>query len=179
MLGLDIPLKNHYNPGRYDIEGQCTKTFGVFTMEIAKPKKGYLYTWNFVDGFVGLPKRKINLSKIKPALLHVAYLGGGHRWDSKGTPSGAILCLILSASPRRNQSARNCYKFYENYNIKDLRETFNGKTEELSGGGCAWWSVEFDCLGWTNDQIDANIEEVLQWHNQEIERIKKIEDVEV
>ena len=119
-------------------------------MDLEKPKKGYLYTWNFVDGFVGLPKRKINLSKIKPALRHVAYLGGGHRWDNKGTASGALLCLILAASPRRNQSSRNYHKFYDHYNIKALRETFKAKTEEMSGGGCAWWSIEYDCLGWTD-----------------------------
>ena len=116
-------------------------------MDIEKPKKGYLYTWNFVDGFVGLPKRKINLSKTKPALLHVAYLGGGHRWDSKGTPSGALLRLILAATPRRSQSARDYYKFYGHYDIEALGDIFTAKTEELSGGGCAWWSIEFDCLG--------------------------------
>ena len=147
-------------------------------MDLEKPKKGYLYTWNFGDGFVGLPKRKINLNKIKPALLHVAYLGGGERWDHKGTPSGALLCLILAASPRRNQSARDYYKFYDHYNITALREIFRAKTEEVSGGGCAWWSIEFDCLGWTEEQIDAKIEEVLRWHNQEIERIKGIADID-
>ena len=147
-------------------------------MEMAEPKKGYLYTWNFVDGFVGLPKRKINLRKIKPTLLHVAYLGGGHRWDSKGTPSGALLCLILTASPRRNQSERNYYKFYENYNITALREIFNAKTKELSGGCSAWWSIELDCLGRTDEQIDSKIEEVLKWHNREIERVKGIKDVD-
>lgn len=143
-------------------------------MDNEQPAKGYLYTWNFVDGFLGLPKRRINLGKTRPALLHVAYLGGGHRWDSKGTPSGALLCLILTASPRRNQSVRNYYKSYENYKIKALNDISKGKVEELSGGGCAWWSVEFDSLGWPHEQMDAKIRDVLTWHNQEIERIKKI-----
>jgi len=147
-------------------------------MDKEEPKKGYLYTWNFVDGFVGLPKRKINLSKIKPVLLHVAYLGGGHRWGSEGTPSGALLCLILAASLHQNQLARDYYKYYDHYNIKALRDVYRAKAEELSGGGCAWWSIEFDCLGWTGEQIDAKIEEVLRWHNQEIERIKGIEYID-
>jgi hypothetical protein len=84
--------------------------------------------------------------------------------------------LILSASPSRNQSARNYHKFYEHYDINALRETFKGKTEEVSGGGCAWWSIEFTSLGWTAEQIDSKIEEVLRWHNKEIERIKSIDD---
>jgi len=147
-------------------------------MDIEKPKKGYLYTWNFVDGFLGLPKRKITLNRTTPALLHVAYLGSGERWDSKGTLSGALLCLILAASPRRSQSARDYYKFYHHYNIAALREIFEGETKELSGGSCASWSVECDCLGWTDEQIDAKIEQVLRWHNQEIERIKGIGDVD-
>ena len=145
-------------------------------MQLEKPKKGYLYTWNFVDGFLGLPKRKIHLKDTKPTLLHIAYLGGGDRWDHEGTPTGALLCLILSASPRDQQPAENYYKFYDNYNIKLLGETFNTKPEELSGGGCAWWSIELDCQGWTQEQIDAKIEEVLKWHNKEIERIEKIKD---
>ena len=66
-----------------------------------KPQKGYLYTWNFFDGFLGLPKRKIHLKDTKPALLHVAYLGGGERWDNDETPSGALLFLILSASTHK------------------------------------------------------------------------------
>jgi len=144
-------------------------------MDKEKPKKGYIYTWNVADGYLGLPKRKINLSKTKPTLLHVAYLGGGHRWDSKGTPSGALLCLILTGSPRGNQLARDYYKFYDYYNIKAIRDVFKAKAEELTGGGCAWWSIEFDCLAWTDEQIDTRIEEVLRWHNQEIERIKGIE----
>ena len=139
-----------------------------------KPQKGYLYTWNFVDGFLGLPKRRIHLQGVKPALLHVAYLGGGDRWDNEGTPSGALLCLILSASARQQQSSQDYYKFYGNYNIKLFGELFDGKTEELSGGGCAWWSIEFDIRGWSPEQVDAKIEEVLKWHCREIERIRGI-----
>ena len=145
-------------------------------MQLEKPKKGYLYTWNVVDGFLGLPKRKIHLKDTKPTLLHVAYLGSGERWDHEGTPSGALLCLILTASPRRQQSAENCYKFYENYNIKLLGKTFNAKPEDVSGGGCAWWSIEFNSKSWAQEQIDTKIEEVLKWHNKEIERIEKIKD---
>jgi hypothetical protein len=148
-------------------------------MDIEKPRKGHLYTWNFVDGFLGLPKRKIALSKTTPALLHVAYLGGGERWDSKDTSSGALLCLILTASPRRNQSAKTYCKFYHHYNIATLREIFGGKTEEFSGGGCAWWSLELACRGWTNEQIDSEIEEVLSWHGREIQRIREIKDVDL
>ena len=140
-----------------------------------KPQRGYLYTWNFADGFLGLPKRRIHLKDTKPALLHVAYLGGGERWDNEKTPSGALLFLILSASTREQQSSRDYYKFYDNYNIKLLEELFDAKTEELSGGGCAWWSIEFDIQGWAPEQIDAKIEEVLKWHCKEIERIKNIE----
>jgi len=143
-------------------------------MELEKPQKGYLYTWNFVDGFLGLPKRKIHLKEEKSTLLHVAYLGGGDRWDHKGTPTGALLYLILTASSRSQQSAEKYYKFYENYNIKLLGEIFNARTEELSGGGCAWWSIEFNSRGWTREQIDTMIEEVLKWHNKEIGRIKNI-----
>jgi hypothetical protein len=139
-----------------------------------KPQRGYLYTWNCTDGFLGLPKRRIRLQGVKPALLHVAYLGGGDRWDHKGTPSGALLCLILSASPRQQQSPKDYYKFYDNYNIKLLGELFDGKIEELSGGGCAWWSIEFDIRGWNLKRIDAKIEEVLKWHCGEIERIHGI-----
>ena len=143
-------------------------------MQSEKPKKGYLYMWNVADGFLGLPKRKIHLKEAKPTLLHVAYLGGGDRWDHKGTPIGALLCLILSASPRSQQSAENYYKFYDNYNIKLFGKTFNAKIEELSGGGCAWWSIELNSQGWTREQIDVRIEDVLRWHNKEIERIKNI-----
>ncbi len=96
------------------------------------------------------------------------------RWDNKGTPSGALLCLILSASARQQQSSQDYYKFYDNYNIKLLGELFDGKTEELSGGGCARWAIEFDIRGWTPEQIDAKIEEVLKWHCREIERIRGI-----
>jgi len=145
-------------------------------MQLEKPKKGYLYTWNVVDGFLGLPKRKIHLKDTKPTLLHVAYLGGGEQWDHEGTPTGALLCLILSTSPRRQQSTENYYKFYENYNIKLLGKTFNAKPEELSGGGSAWWSIEFNSKSWAQEQIDTKIEEVLKWHNKEIERIEKIKD---
>ena len=147
-------------------------------MVTARPKKGYLYTWNPVDGFLGLPKRKIALSKIEPALLHVAYLGGGKGWDSKGTPSGAVLCLWVTASPRRNQSARDYYKFYHHYNTRAVRGIFRAETQELSGGACAEWSIELDCLGWTDKQIDAKIEEVLRWHTEEIERIKGLENID-
>lgn len=143
-------------------------------MQLEKPKKDYLYTWNFVDGLLGLPKRKIHLKDTKPTLLHVAYLGGGERWDNKGTPSGALLCLILSASPRRQQSAKNYYKFYNHYNINLFGEIFSAKPKELSGGGCAWWSIELNSQGWIREQIDAKIEDVLKWHNKEIGRIKKI-----
>ncbi len=144
-------------------------------MASGKPQKGYLYTWNFFDGFLGLPKRKIHLKDTKPALLHVAYLGGGERWDNEETPSGALLFLILSASTRKQQSSGNYYKFYDNYDIKLLEERFDAKTEELSGGGCAWWSIEFNIQGWAPEQVDAKIEEVLKWHCKEIERIKNIE----
>lgn len=137
-----------------------------------KPQKGYLYTWNCVDGFLGLPKRRIHLQGVKPALLHVAYLGGGDRWDTKGTPSGASLCLILSASAREQQSSEAYCRFYDNYNAKLLGELFDAKTEELSGGGCAWWAIEFDIRGRSPEQIDAKIEEALKWHCREIERIR-------
>ena len=140
-----------------------------------KPERGYLYTWNVADGFLGLPKRRIQLRDAKPTLLHVAYLGGGERWDHKGTPSGALLCLILSASAREQQSSEDYHKFYDNYNAKLLGELFGAKTKELSGGGCAWWSIEFNIQGWTPEQINAKIEEVLKWHCKEIERIEGIE----
>ena len=144
-------------------------------MALNKPQKGYLYTWTVDDGFLGLPKRKIHLKETKSTLLHVAYLGGGERWDDKGTPSGALLCLILSASARRQQSSNNYYKFYDHYDIKLLGNCFNAKAEESAGGGCAQWSIEFDIQGWTPEQIDARIEKVLKWHYKEIERIKSIE----
>jgi len=142
-----------------------------------KPQKGYLYTWNFFDGFLGLPKRRIHLKDTKPALLHVAYLGGGERWDNEETPSGALLILILSASTREQQSSENCYKFYGNYDTRLLEERFDAKTEELSGGGSARWSIEFNIRGWAAEQIDAKIEEVLKWHCEEIKRIKDIESL--
>ena len=140
------------------------------------PVKGYLYTWNFVDGFSGLPRRKIHLKDTKPTLLQVAYLGDGERWDNKGTPSGAILCLILTASARRQQSAKNYHKYYGNYNIKELGRVFDAKTEELSGGGCAWWSIEFNSQDWSREKVDEIITEVLKWHYEKIKRIKTIED---
>jgi len=139
-----------------------------------KPKKGYLYTWNFVDGFVGLPKRKIKLSNIKPHLLHIAYLGGGERWDDKGTPSGALLYMILTASQRSQQSSENYYKFYANYNTEGLERAFGVKVEELNGGGCAWWQIYFDSTDWTHKEIDSKIEEVLGWHDKEINKIRKL-----
>ena len=140
------------------------------------PQKGYLYTWNFGDGFLGLPKRKIKLKNTKPSLLHVAYLGGGERWDKKGTPSGALLYMILTASPRRQQPTKDYYKFYKHYNLEGLKREFNAEVAELSGGGCAWWEIRFDCQNWTNERIDAKIQEVLKWHNNEIDRIKQIRE---
>ena len=139
------------------------------------PQKGYLYTWNFVDGFLGLPKRKIKLKDMKPHLLHVAYLGGGERWDDKDTPSGALFYMILTASPRRQQSTENYHKCYENYNIEGIKKTFDAEVEELSGGSCPWWQICFNCQDWSSEKIDAKIEEVLKWHDKEIDRIKQIE----
>jgi hypothetical protein len=140
-----------------------------------RPEKGYLYTWNFVDGFLGPPKRRIRFRDVKPTFLHVAYLGGGDRWDKEGTPSGSRLCLILSASARQQQTAQDYNKFYDNYNLKLLSELFHAKAEELSGGGCAWWSIEFDIRGWPSERIDAKIEDVLKWHGSELERIRGIQ----
>ena len=145
-------------------------------MAIENPQKGYLYTWNFFDGYLGLPKRKICLRDTKPALLHVAYLGGGDRWDNKGTPNGAILCLILSASPRRQQSSKDYYKYFDNYDHKALSQAFDAKTEELGGGGCAWWSIELKSQDWSQETIDETVEAVLKWHCREIERIKNIKN---
>jgi hypothetical protein len=34
--------------------------------------------------------------------------------------------------------------------------------------------LRFNRQGWTREQIDAKIEDVLKWHNKEIGRIKKI-----
>ncbi|MCH7556590.1 MAG: hypothetical protein IIB56_03935 [Planctomycetes bacterium] len=84
------------------------------------------------------------------------------------------MCLILAALPRRQQSAKNYCKFYDHYNINLIGEIFNAKPKELSGGECAWWSIEFNSQGWTREQIDAKIEDVLKGHNKEIGRIKKI-----
>ena len=144
-------------------------------MKIERPQKGYLYTWNFFDGFLGLPKRKIPLVDITPALLHVAYLGGGDRWDDKGTRSGALLCLILIASSGK-ESSTDYYKFFDNYNVKLLEEIFNTKAEELSGGDKASWSLEFNCLDWSQEKLDSTIEKILKWHTREIERIRAIDD---
>jgi hypothetical protein len=85
-----------------------------------------------------------------------------------------LLCLILTASPRREQSTKNYYKFYDHYNINLFSEIFGAKPKELSGGECAWWSIELNSQGWTREQIDAKIEDVLKWHNKEIGRINKI-----
>ena len=87
-----------------------------------------------------------------------------------------MLCLILAASPRREQSTENYYKFYDHYNINLLGENFNAKPKELSGGKCAWWSIELNSQGWIREQIDTKIEDVLKWHNKEIERIEKNKD---
>ena len=138
-----------------------------------QPTKGYLYTWNCVDGFLGLPRRRIRLGAIKPTLLHVAYLGGGERYDAH-TPAGAILCLILEASGRRNQSPHDFYSCFEHYGLETLRQVSGGTAEELSGGGTAWWSIEMNCRGWSAEELDSTIKRILQWHQQEMRRIKQL-----
>ena len=139
------------------------------------PTRGYLYTWNFFDGFLGLPRRKIRLSDVKPSLLHVAYLGGGHRWDGD-TPAGAILCLILQASSRCNQSPDDYSTCFEHYDLAALRQISGGKVEEISGLKAARWEVQMDCRGWSNNRIDKTIEAILLWHTAEITRILKKND---
>ena len=142
-------------------------------MATERPIKGHLYTWNCGDGFLGLPRRKIRLKGIKSTLLHVAYLGGGERWDGH-TPAGAVLCLILEASGRRNQPSHDYYFCFEHYDMDALRRTSGGKVEELSSGGTAWWSVELPCRGWSTEQTDSTIERILQWHQQEMRRVNQL-----
>ncbi len=101
------------------------------------------------------------------------------RWRSrqKGNTHGTDCHQTNTASQASfssNHQQNQGRKFYDHYNINLLGEIFNAKPKELSGGECAWWSIEFNSQGWTREQIDAKIEDVLKWHNKEIGRIKKI-----
>ena len=141
-----------------------------------KPRKGYLYTWNFGDGHFGKPARKIALVGLSPALLEVAYLGGGPRWDHKGTESGAVLCLILVGSARQQQNASNYDRFFEHYPKERLAQVAGGKVDELRGGGRATWSVEVASVGWSASKIDKFIHKVLRWHTEQIEILRSGKD---
>ena len=139
-----------------------------------KPRKGYLYTWNLGDGFLGEPKRKINLQKVKPALLWIAYLEGGPGWDSEGSGPGSFLCILLNASAQR-QSSDNYYKFLGDYDLTGLEMAFpDSKVCKMSGGYHMSWEVEFPCSDWTVEEIDKTIERVLEWHYKEIKRVKEL-----
>lgn len=141
-----------------------------------KPRKGYLYTWNFVDGQYGEPSRKIALAGLSPSLLEVAYLGGGPRWDGKGTESGALLCLILVGSARQQQNASDYYRFFEHYPKDRLAHVAGGKVDNLSGSGRAEWSVEVASVGWSASKIDKFIQKVLRWHSKQIEILRSAKD---
>ena len=143
-------------------------------MKERKPRKGYLYTWNFFEGFLGTPKRKIRFKRVKPTLLWVAYLGGGPGWDNRGTPSGSVLCVLLKATVRA-QSTENYHKFFDNYDVEGLKRAFpTCKVWEIDGGDFAAWEVEIPCQGWSEEKIDETIEAILEWHYQEVERIKRL-----
>jgi hypothetical protein len=139
-------------------------------METQRPKRGFLYTWNFFDGFLGEPVRRIAFKRTSPSLLELAYLGGGERWDGKSTPSGAVLRLHLKASPWR-QSVTNYERSFDGYRTEELTRTFSAKVEELSGLDRALWEVEIPCLGLSSEEIDDLIERVLEWHKAEVVRI--------
>ncbi len=123
-----------------------------------QPKKWHLYCWNAQDGYLGLPKRKIRISPLRPCLLHVAFL------------KGPLLCLILDASPT-TQSDLNYYKFFDLYNEKELCQKFAVSLTRLAGYDRARWLVKNPCSEQTEAQIDKSIADILAWHNTEIKRI--------
>ncbi|MBF0288753.1 MAG: hypothetical protein HQM14_13120 [SAR324 cluster bacterium] len=121
-------------------------------------EKWHLYCWNAQDGYLGLPKRQINISPLHPCLLHVAFL------------KEALLCLVLESSPS-TQSDLNYYKFFDLYNEHELSQKFSISVTRLTGDDRARWLIKHPVLEQTEGQMDKVIENILIWHNTEIKRI--------
>lgn len=141
-------------------------------MKRKEPQKGFLYTWNMIDGFLGHPKRRIDLRGIRLGLMHVAHLAGGPGWDNR-TPEGGVLCLWLDASWRPQSEDAYC-RFYDHYAKDMLAKKYDAQVEELTGGDRASWTVEIKRRWCTDEELDAVIRAVLNWHNREIERIRSL-----
>lgn len=72
------------------------------TKSSLKPKRWHLYPWNAVEGFLGLPKRKIQLPAFEPCLLHLAYLAEGAE-KIRNVPKGQSLTCYSMPLPLANR----------------------------------------------------------------------------
>ena len=129
-----------------------------------------MYHWNAADGFLGLPKRKLQIEYPEPCLLYVAYLGGGQDWQDGSLPEKSMLCLILYASPF-SQTDQNYYKFFDLYHREALSQTFSAVVNRLPDYDRACWLVQRSCTGLSDIEIDTLIDAMVKWHYQEIRRI--------
>lgn len=126
-----------------------------------------LHTCTPEDGCIGEPSRRIELPGMDHELLEGAYLlSKSDFFDDDDFPERNLV-LILQADETFGE-------LYEQYQIEEL-ERF-GEAQDHSTLEHAQWEVQIPVAGWSNDEVDAEIAEVLEWHNSEIDRITKLSD---
>src|SRR5207249_1691949 len=125
------------------------------------------------DGYTGRHINTQGLTSAESALLARASIEGGESWKA-GSPENSLVFLDLSSTRSPNNSQKQYNLFFRHYREPELASQFQLRMRNMSGGNRAEWRCEFDCLGWSNAQIDAKIVQIIKWHASEIARIKAL-----